>query len=286
MRLALLAPAVLVLGCLSTAPTSGESTSDKPVSAASSALGLSEVIVYEAGPVPESDLSPLDPADFGGTLIDQDVEWNGRIDHFQDGIIAGVFQATRGRFSVLYPGAVHQTVHFGSATVTDQYGSHDLHVGDSFLVTSGTSVVWEVKGPQVQLSFMGDFTTAHSPGPLVIYRMGSLTPESELVSLGTPADFNATVIEGDPEFTGRIDYADAVSLAGIFQQTPGAVQINPVAVTEHGTILRHHVTLTDIHGVEHLLGPGDSYFILQGGDLGQAAGNPLVQLSYFATTRP
>lgn len=61
---------------------------------------------------------------------------------------------------------------------------------------------------------MGNFASPDMPGHFVVYRQGAVASEDELSSLGTPADLNATVLEGNPSLDGRIDYAAGSELAG------------------------------------------------------------------------
>ncbi len=100
-------------------------------------------------------------------------------------------------------------------------------------------------------------------GSMVVYRPGERVSEAELVDLGPPANLGATVLDGDPRISARVDYARADLLGGVFQATPGKVRID-FPFTSHATILDGEVELTDQWGNRARLEPGDSYFIRQG----------------------
>lgn len=72
-----------------------------PGAASASGLEPGRMVVYKAGePVSESQLADLGaPADLGGTVLEGDPRISARVDHARDGVVAGVFQATRGRCS-------------------------------------------------------------------------------------------------------------------------------------------------------------------------------------------
>lgn len=116
-----------------------------------------------------------------------------------------------------------------------------------------------------------------------IYDAGEPVPESQLVDLGPPASLGATVLEGDPRISARIDYAEGDVLAGIFQATPGKALIE-FPFTEHATILDGEVELTDEWGNHARLGPGDSYFIRQGSVVLWEVRAGTVQKTFFNRT--
>lgn len=273
-----------LLGCSDPSP---DLTSDGWLAAASPELDTSDVMVYKADrPVPESELFQLDPAAFGGEIMDPGVTWSGRFDLLEGAFVGGVFQATRGRYRVLYPGVVHGTIIVGNVSATVQGVTHQLHRGDSFLVTKGTEVVFETTTDMHQASFMGHFGSPDAPADFIVYRQGSAAGEDELSSVGTPADFNATVLEGDPSLDGRIDYAAEGELAGIFRATRSKLFIAGTPVTEHGAVLRYRMTLTGGDGIPHKLNPGDAYIVRSGRGLLLEIDGPSVQESFFAVRAP
>ena len=112
--------------------------------------------VYEIGnPVPECQLMDLgDPANLGGQVLDGEVKISARVDFAQDGMLAGVFQATRGRVLINFPFNEHATIITGSVTLTDEWGqTRTYHPGDSYFIRQGSKILWEVKGRRVQKSF-------------------------------------------------------------------------------------------------------------------------------------
>jgi len=260
MKLALFAIGLFALGCGSIDAGNAELIDTAP-----SALEEAGIILYESGvAVPESALSPLDPADFGGT-VEGDVKWSGRIDLLEDGLIGGVFQATHGKHAVLYPGVLHATVHVGQVILTDELGPHILGVGDSWLVTKGTYVEFEVTGPRFQASFLGNFNSEDAPGPVFVYHKGKGIPDSELGPFGEPEDHGATVLKGDPEFSARIDYTQGPAFAGVFGATRGAYLLATGPWNEHNTFIGHGVLIKNEEtGVTYHVKPGDSVLIKAG----------------------
>ena len=114
------------------------------------------MLVYEIGnPVPECQLTDLgDPANLGGQVLEGDVKISARVDFAQNGMLAGVFQATRGRVLITFPFNEHATIITGSVKLTDELGqSHTYHPGDSYFIRQGSKILWEVSGRRVQKSF-------------------------------------------------------------------------------------------------------------------------------------
>jgi len=114
------------------------------------------MVVYEIGnPVPECQLTDLgDPANLGGQVLEGDVKISARVDFAQNGMLAGVFQATRGRVLITFPFNEHATIITGSVKLTDESGqTHIYHPGDSYFIRQGSRILWEVAGNRVQKSF-------------------------------------------------------------------------------------------------------------------------------------
>ncbi|UQA54769.1 hypothetical protein [Polyangium aurulentum] len=281
MKLALFAIGLFALGCGSIDAGNAELIDTAP-----SALEEAGIIHYESGVgVPESELSPLNPADFGGT-VEGDVEWSGRIDLLENGLIGGVFQATHGKHAVLYPGVLHATVHVGQVILTDEIGPHILGVGDSWLVTKGTYVEFEVKGPRFQASFLGNFNSEDAPGPVFVHQKGKGVPVSELGPFGEPADHGATVLKGDPEFSARIDYEQGSTFAGVYAATRGAYLLPNPPWNEHNTFITHGVLITNEDtGVTYHVKPGDSLLIKAGTPHSLASKTAQFQDSFLAVTQ-
>ena len=241
------------------------------------------MVVYKAGePVSDSQLSDLGaPADLGGTVLDGDPKISARVDHAHDGVLAGVFQATRGKVLIHFPFTEHATILEGEVRLTDQWGNrHSLQAGDSYFIRQGSDILWEVRGPRVQKSFFNRTEPSDSPAPMIVYDAHDEVAQSEFVDLGAPEGLGGTVVSGDPQISARIDYADGPAAAGVFQATRGDVQIG-FPFTEHATVLSGAVTLTDETGTQQRLRAGDSYLIRQTSSIFWQVGQSRVQKSFF-----
>ncbi len=127
-----------------------------PGVATASGLQPGRLVVYEAGAfVPESQLWDLGaPEDLGGTVLEGDPKISARVDHAHEGVLAGVFQATRGKVLIHFPFTEHATILEGEVRLTDQWGNRQsLQAGDSYLM----------RGPRVQKSFFNRTEPSDSP---------------------------------------------------------------------------------------------------------------------------
>lgn len=282
MRSSLFVIACLVAGCASP-DRGGES-----VGTADSAIEVGEMIVYERGKaVPGDELVDLGPPEaLGGTVLEGDPQLSARIDHAEGALLAGVFQATTGKVLIHFPFTEHATILAGSVELTDEDGNyHDLRPGDSYLIRQGSVILWDVKGDRVQKSFFNRVDAADSPGPMRVYERGSVVSDSELVDLGPPEALGGTVIKGDVRIAARVDHADAGLLGGVFQSTRGVVQID-FPFTEHATITKGKVVLTDELGETRTLHPGDAYLIRQNSQILWNVQGRRVQKSFLNFTAP
>lgn len=99
--------------------------------------------------------------------------------------------------------------------------------GDSYLITQGSKIVWEVSGERVQKSFFNRVDAVDAPGPMRIYAQNSKVGDDELVDLGAPEGLGGVVISGDPAIAARVDLATGDGLlSGVFQATHGVVDIH------------------------------------------------------------
>ncbi len=249
---------VLAAGCASPEPfiTSSDSA----------LLERGEMIIYRVGQgVAHTELVDLGPpANLGATVLEGDPRLSARVDYATDRLTAGVFQATRGKALIHFPFTEHATILRGKVSLTDEHGNSQLlGPGDSYLVTQGSNIIWEVRGPRVQKVFFNRVEDAERPGPMVIYERHSTVADSDMIDLGPPETLGATVIEGDPRITARIDYGNGALTSGVFQATPGKALID-FPFTELATFHSGRVTLTDEVGSVQTLKPGDSYLIKQG----------------------
>ncbi len=254
-----------------------------PGVATASGLQPGRLVVYEAGAfVPESQLSDLGaPADLGGTVLEGDPKISARVDHAHEGVLAGVFQATRGKVLIHFPFTEHATILEGEVRLTDQWGNRQsLQAGDSYFIRQGSDILWEVRGPRVQKSFFNRTEPSDSPAPMIVHHAHDKLAQSELTDLGSPEDLGGTVVSGDPEISARIDLADGPATAGVFQATRGDVRIG-FPFTEHATVLHGAVTLTDESGASQRLAVGDSYLIRQASSIFWQVNRSRVQKSFF-----
>ncbi len=242
------------------------------------------MLVYRAGErVAESDLVDLGPpANLGGTVLEGDPRISARIDYARGGLLAGVFQATRGKARIQFPFTEHAAILHGEVELTDQWGNHArLGIGDSYLIRQGSVVFWEVLGPALQKTFLNRRDENGPPAPMVVYRRRQPVPQSELTDLGPPAGLGGTVLTGDPKLSGRVDYRDQVTTAGVFQATAGDAQIQ-FPFTEHSTVMDGAVTLKDQTGRLHRFVPGDSYLIGQDSSILWHVGGSGIQKSFLS----
>jgi uncharacterized cupin superfamily protein len=263
------------------APT--DATAMPGPSAATFGLQAGRMVVYKAGEaISESQLSDLGaPADLGGTVLEGDPKISARIDHAHEGVLAGVFQATRGKVLIHFPFTEHATILEGEVRLTDQWGNHQsLQAGDSYFIRQGSDIVWEVQGPRVQKSFFNRTQPSGSPAPMIVYAAHDKVAQSELTDLGAPESLGGTPVSGDPKISARIDSADGPASAGVFQATRGDVRIG-FPFTEHATVLHGAVTLTDETGAQQRLAVGDSYLIRQASSMLWQVDQSRVQKSFF-----
>jgi uncharacterized cupin superfamily protein len=241
------------------------------------------MIVYKAGEkVPESQLFDLGPPEgLGGLVLEGDPKISARIDFAHGGLVGGVFQATGGTVLIHFPFTEHATILDGEVALTDEWGNGaHLGAGDSYFITQGSVILWEVRGERVQKTFFNRTTEVDEPAPMVVYKARAEVPQSELMDLGPPEGLGGTVVSGDPKIAARIDYGDGPATAGVFQATRGDVQIH-FPFIEHATVIAGAVTLTDKTGQTVRLGPGDSYLILQDSSIFWHVAQGFVQKSFF-----
>ena len=246
------------------------------------------MIVYRAGEkVPDSELADLGaPGNLGGTVLEGDPKISARIDYAEGQLLAGVFQATRGKVRIHFPFSDHATILNGDVELTDQWGNTArLEAGDSYFIRQGSVILWEVRGKAVQKTFFKRTEENDSPGPMVVYKASDKIPQSQLTDLGSPESLGGTVLAADPKLSGRIDYQDAPATAGVFQATRGDTQIR-FPFTEHATVIKGAVTLTDEAGQTHRLDPGDSYLIKQNSSIFWHVAKAHVQKSFFNVVEP
>ena len=254
------------------------------IAVAGSGAATAQMIVYRAGEkVPESELVDLGPPEgLGGMVLEGDPKISARIDYARGNLLAGVFQATRGKVLIYFPFTEHATILNGEVELTDEWGnSAHLGAGDSYFITQGSVILWEVRGERVQKTFFNRTTAIDAPAPMAIYKRLDEVAHSELMDLGPPENLGGTVVSGDPKISARFDYADGSAAAGVFQATRGDVLID-FPFTEHATVFKGEVTLTDATGQTVSLLPGDSYLIKQDSLIFWHVARNFVQKSFFS----
>ncbi|WNW11201.1 cupin domain-containing protein [Pseudomonas sp. DTU_2021_1001937_2_SI_NGA_ILE_001] len=96
-----------------------------------------------------ADLEPWgDVTDLGAERLEGEVRIFGRMTSGtpDDAVSSGYFGATQGRFRMVYPFDEHATVVTGELQLTDESTGQTsrYQAGDSWFVTKGTPVLWEV----------------------------------------------------------------------------------------------------------------------------------------------
>lgn len=104
---------------------------------------------------PETFKSFGSPGDLGGKVLSGDPQLSGRIDFMQGPETAGLFMATTGVVEINFPFTEHATIVDGEVTLTDTATGEvrSLKVGDSYFITQGQVILWDVKGKHVIKSF-------------------------------------------------------------------------------------------------------------------------------------
>ena len=201
-----------------------------------------------------------------------------------NGVWAGVRQATRGVARYRMPYDQHETVLCGRVRLTDQWGAtHELEVGDTYIVRQGTTIVWEARSSIVQTSLLTR-PAADAPAPPVVYRAGEKEPRESMTEVD-PAALGGTILSEDPvEVAWRLDVNDGGALGGVFEATRLDVMVDFPFTIEHGTLIANTATLTDELGNSHTFGPGDSYLIGQGTDILWEQRDRFSQKTFFNDT--
>ncbi len=114
------------------------------------------MIVYQpTTPVADAELVDLGaPEGLGGKVLHGAPRIAARIDFHEGGMMAGIFEATRGTVEVTFPFTEHATILEGEVTITDGSGqTHTYRPGESYLIKQGQVVIWDVQGERVRKSF-------------------------------------------------------------------------------------------------------------------------------------
>lgn len=105
--------------------------------------------------IDDSELVDLgDPADLGGQVLEGSPKIAARIDYSENGMMAGIFEATAGKILIHFPFTEHATIIEGEVTLTDESGQkHTFRCGDSYFIQQGQNILWEVKKKRVRKAF-------------------------------------------------------------------------------------------------------------------------------------
>jgi uncharacterized protein len=106
----------------------------------------------------------------GVKILEGTPEASIQLDFNAEGMRAGLFMATRGKVELTFPNTEHATILEGEVTLTDESGqTHTYRPGDSYFITQGQVIIWEVKGERVIKSFFN-----YADGTQTVPRGGSL----------------------------------------------------------------------------------------------------------------
>jgi len=87
-------------------------------------------------------------ADLGSEILEGEAKAFGKMTFGSptDAVSAGYFGVTKSKFRMVYPFNEHATVVFGEVILTDESTGQATRykAGDSWFVTKGTSVLWDV----------------------------------------------------------------------------------------------------------------------------------------------
>ncbi|WP_420548065.1 cupin domain-containing protein [Curvivirga sp.] len=97
------------------------------------------------------------PEDLGAETLSGNPKLSGL---FQEGgpdtpVSAGLYQATHGTFKVVYPFSEHATILEGEVILTDDSGNSVTYgPGDSWFVSKGETIIWDIKSDFIRKSFI------------------------------------------------------------------------------------------------------------------------------------
>ncbi|BAZ29771.1 hypothetical protein NIES4074_22180 [Cylindrospermum sp. NIES-4074] len=95
-----------------------------------------------------------DPENLGGKVLAGAPKISARIDFHENGMTAGIFEATTGKVEIHMPFTEHATIIEGEVIITDESGnSHTYKPGDSYFIKQGQVLIWDVQGQRVRKSF-------------------------------------------------------------------------------------------------------------------------------------
>ena len=118
-----------------------------------------------------------------------------------------------------------------------------------------------------------------------MYNFSQSRSQSGIEAWPPLAEIGATVLEGDPQQSGRVDYGSMETpiLSGVWECTQGSFKI-AYPWNEMATILEGSVTITDASGEAVTYGPGDSHFAVKGETVTWKITTPKVRKCFFIYT--
>jgi uncharacterized protein len=122
---------------------------------ATTEVGKRTMLAYSPAPIQDtSAFVYLGTPEYLGKVLEGTPEGWIQLDFNAEGMRAGLFMATRGKVELTFPNTEHATILEGEVTLTDESGqTQTFRPGDSYFITQGAVIIWEVKGERVIKSF-------------------------------------------------------------------------------------------------------------------------------------
>lgn len=176
-----------------------------------------------------------------------------------DGISAGIVQASADLVVEDFPHTEMLVVHAGRVTLQDEQQSLELSVGDSVVIGRGTAL-----RVQAQASSLWAFCAlSQTSGE----RKPGLTPLDPRAALNPSQGPDAQIlISPAPQCRSHNAFVDSASnlLIGVWDSTPYTRRARPHKMHELMHLIEGSVTLQLADGVELTVNTGDTVFVSQG----------------------
>ncbi|WP_249673540.1 cupin domain-containing protein [Pseudomonas abieticivorans] len=180
--------------------------------------------------------------------------------HGDDGIAAGIVQAS-GTFVVdAYPYAEMLVVHAGFVTVQSETGSLELAAGSSAVIGRGTAVQIQALAGSLWAFCANTAASENQPG------LTALDPRALLQPSAAPEP--AILIGHTPQCRAQGVYEDSNELRiGVWDSTPYRRHGRPHKLHELMHLVEGSVTLQAPDGSGLVVNPGDTVFVPKGADV-------------------
>ena len=154
--------------------------------ALAASLQKGEMIVYRAGEkVPESELFDLGPpSGLGGIVLEGDPRISARIDYAEGNLLAGVFQATRGKVLIHFPFTEHATILVGEVELTD--GGQQRAPRRGTATSSRRAATSSGRARTAFRKLLQPTTASDTPAPMIVYKIRDEVAQSELMDWVRP----------------------------------------------------------------------------------------------------